>query len=417
MIFPFIKKDLLVMIRNRQELLVLLLMPIVLIAILGFALGGVLKGDSPNIHAKVAIINNDNEQEDLQLFLKDIENAGLPTEAETSMMIGAKSLLPVTILTEDVFGSEELKKYFEVKIIEPEQAEKVKKDDNYTAIIEIPEKFTYHLLSKVFLDKSADISFQLYKNEGKQGTSNLVEDVIRQFQKQLTTMTIVGKNGVQLDTEKIPGTIETVSKKEPINSMQYYTVGMSVMFIMYVASNISSFAYREKQLHVFNRIILSNTSRWSYFIGIFFSTMLIAFIQQLILYGVSALIFHVYWGDLAAFLVLNLSLSFAIGGVAALLTAVNYRIDSESASGFFSSILVTLFSLLGGSFTPLAEVSPIIEFIGNLTPNGAGMTALLKVLQGSGITGIFEQVLYLIIFGIVLLSVAAFSFPKRGEAI
>ncbi len=417
MIFPFIKKDLLVMIRNRQELLVLLLMPIVLIAILGFALDGVLKGDSPNIHAKVAIINNDNEQEDLQQFIKDIENAGLPTEAETSMKTGAQSLLPVAILTEDVFGSEELKKYFEVEIIKPEQAEKVKKDDNYAAIIEIPEKFTYHLLSKVFLDKSAEISLQLYKNEGKQGTSNLVEDVIRQFQKQLTTMTIVGKNGVQLDTEPITGTIETVSKKEPINSMQYYTVGMSVMFIMYVASNISSFAYREKQLHVFNRIILSNTSRWSYFIGIFFSTMLIAFIQQLILYGVSALIFHVYWGDLAAFLVLNLSLSFAIGGVAALLTAVNYRIDSESASGFFSSILVTLFSLFGGSFTPLAEVSPIIEFIGNLTPNGAGMTALLKVLQGSGITGIFEHVLYLIIFGIVLLSVAAFSFPKRGEAI
>lgn len=417
MIFPFIKKDLLVMIRNRQELLVLLLMPIVLIAILGFALGGVFKGDSPNIHLKVAIINNDNEQEDLQQFIKDIENAGLPTEAETSMKTGAQSLLPVAILTEDVFDSEELKKYFEVEIIKPEQAEKVKKDDNYAAIIEIPEKFTYHLLSKVFLDKSAEISLQLYKNEGKQGTSNLVEDVIRQFQKQLTTMTIVGKNGIQLDTEPITGTIETVSKKEPINSMQYYTVGMSVMFIMYVASNISSFAYREKQLHVFNRIILSNTSRWSYFIGIFFSTMLIAFIQQLILYGVSALIFHVYWGDLAAFLVLNLSLSFAIGGVAALLTAVNYRIDSESASGFFSSILVTLFSLLGGSFTPLAEVSPIIEFIGNLTPNGAGMTALLKVLQGSGITGIFEHVLYLIIFGIVLLSVAAFSFPKRGEAI
>lgn len=45
------------------------------------------------------------------------------------------------------------------------------------------------------------------------------------------------------------------------------------------------------------------------------------------------------------------------------------------------------------------------------------MTALLKVLQGSGITGIFEHVLYLIVFGIVLLSVAAFSFPKRGEAI
>lgn len=417
MIFPFIKKDLLVMIRNRQELLVLLLMPIVLIAILGFALGGIPKGDSTKIHAKVAIINNDNEKEDFQQFKKDIENAGLPIEAKTSMMTGAQNLLPVTILTEDVFGSEELKKYFEVEIIEPDQAEKVKKDDDYAAIIEIPEKFTYHLLSNVFLDRSTDLSLQLYKNEGKQGTSNLVEDIIRQFQKQLTTMTIVGKNGVQLDTATITGKIKTVSKKEPINSLQYYTVGMSVMFIMYVASNISSFAYREKQLHVFNRIILSNTSSWSYFIGIFFSAMLIAFIQQLILYGVSAVIFHVYWGDLAAFLVLNVSLSFAIGGVAAVLTAINYRIDSESASSFFSSIIVTLFSLLGGSFTPLAEVSPIIEFIGNLTPNGAGMTALLKVLQGSGISGIFEHVLYLIIFGIALLSVAAFSFPKRGEAI
>ncbi|WP_449538253.1 ABC transporter permease [Ferdinandcohnia sp. Marseille-Q9671] len=419
MIKPFIKKDLLVLLRNPQELLVLILMPLVLIAILGFALGGVMGSELSPVSAKVAIINHGDEQKDIDAFAEKVRAEHLPAEAEEAYIQGANQLRPITILLKDVFGSEELKDVVRIEEVPPQSLDDIRNDDSFAAVIEIPENYSLDTLSSALLDQPTTTSITLYKNEAKEIASNVVEDILLQFQKQLSSMTVVGKAGIlveAVDNAKL-GEIKTVSKREPITSMQYYTVGMSVMFIMFIASNISSFAYREKQLYVYNRIILSNTSRWSYFTGIFTSVMLIAIIQQSVLYGITSLVFDVVWSNYIGFMVVNLSLCFAIGGLATLLTALNFRINSEAVSNFFGNVMVAILSFLGGSFIPIGETSSMIGFLGNFTPNGAGMTALLQLLQGSDLSSIATHIFYLLGFGILMLVVAVASFPKRGDAI
>ncbi|MDR4890465.1 ABC transporter permease [Fredinandcohnia sp. QZ13] len=419
MIIPFIKKDLLVLIRNPQELLVLVLMPLILIAILGFALGGVMAGDTTSISAKVAFIDHSDEQKDIDAFVQKVKAEGLPQEAETALIQGADQLRPIQILLDEVFGSKELKEIVELEQVKPEQLNELKKDDQYSAVIEIPENYTFDVLSSALLDEPSTATIRLYKNEGKEISPKVVEDVLVNFQKQLTSMIVIGKAGIQLEavgSAKL-GEIDTVTKREPINSLQYYSVGMSVMFIMFIASHLGSFAYREKQLQVYNRIILSNTSRWSYLGGIFFSVMVISIVQQAILYGVTSLVFDVVWNDLLGFFLVNLSLCFAIGGVGALLTALNFRIDSEGVSNFFGNVMVAILSFLGGSFTPIGETSSLIGVLGNFTPNGAGMTALLQLLQGVELSEIDHHIIYLLGFGLVMLTAAVFSFPRRGDAI
>jgi len=419
MIIPFIKKDLLVLLRNPQELLVLVLMPLVLIAILGFALGGVMGGNAEPITAKVAFITHSDEQKEIEAFIEEIKGQELPEEAETALIQSANLLHPIQTLVDDVFGSKELKEIVELEVVKAEKLDEIKNDDHYAAVIEIPAHYTYDILSSALLDEPSSATITLYKNEGKQISPKIVEDILMNFQKQLTSMTVIGKAGVQLEDIKSKeiGKTETVTEREPINSLQYYSVGMSVMFIMFIASHIGSSAYREKQLQVFNRIILSNTSRWSYLGGIFFSVIVIAIIQQAILYGVTSLIFGVVWKDLFGFFLVNLSLSFAIGGVGALLTALNYRIDSEGVSNFFGNVMVSIFAFLGGSFTPIAETSSVIGMLGNLTPNGAGMSSLLQLLQGVELSAIAHHLFYLVGFGLIMLTAAVFSFPKRGDAI
>ena len=56
MMIPFIKKQLLLMIRNPQILLILLGMPLLLITILGFALGDLMNGEEEPIEAKVGFV-------------------------------------------------------------------------------------------------------------------------------------------------------------------------------------------------------------------------------------------------------------------------------------------------------------------------------------------------------------------------
>ena len=407
------------LLRNPQELLVLVLMPLVLIAILGFALGGVMGGNAEPITAKVAFITHSDEQKEIEAFIEEIKGQELPEEAETALIQSANLLHPIQTLVDDVFGSKELKEIVELEVVKAEKLDEIKNDDHYAAVIEIPAHYTYDILSSALLDEPSSATITLYKNEGKQISPKIVEDILMNFQKQLTSMTVIGKAGVQQEDIKSKeiGKTETVTEREPINSLQYYSVGMSVMFIMFIASHIGSSAYREKQLQVFNRIILSNTSRWSYLGGIFFSVIVIAIIQQAILYGVTSLIFGVVWKDLFGFFLVNLSLSFAIGGVGALLTALNYRIDSEGVSNFFGNVMVSIFAFLGGSFTPIAETSSVIGMLGNLTPNGAGMSSLLQLLQGVELSAIAHHLFYLVGFGLIMLTAAVFSFPKRGDAI
>ncbi len=394
-------------------------MPLILIAILGFALGGVISGDAEAISVKVAFIDHSDEQKDIDAFYEKVKAKGLPLEAETALIQGANQLRPIQTLLEDVFGSKELKEIVELEQVESEKLNDIKNDDSYSAVIEIPEHFTLGILTSALLDESSTSTIKLYKNEAKEIFPKIVEDILVNFQKQMTSMTVIGKAGIQLEEvgSKNLGKIETVTEREPINALQYYSVGMSVMFIMFIASSLSSFAYREKQLQVFNRIILSNTSRWSYLGGIFFSVMIIAMVQQAILYGVTSLVFDVIWKDLLGFFLVNLSLCFAIGGVGALLTALNFRIDSEGVSNFFGNVMVAIFAFLGGSFTPIGETTSLIGMLGNYTPNGAGMASLLQLLQGVELSAISHHIFYLVGFGLVMLTAAVFSFPKRGDAI
>lgn len=73
MIGQFIKKQFLIMIRNKQELLLLLVMPFTLISILGFALTSVMDSKKMDIQAKVAIVEHGNEQKDFEKFANDVK--------------------------------------------------------------------------------------------------------------------------------------------------------------------------------------------------------------------------------------------------------------------------------------------------------------------------------------------------------
>jgi ABC-2 type transport system permease protein len=419
MIVQFIKKQLLMMVRNPQVLLILIGMPLILITILGFALGSVMNGEKVSVKAKVAIIEHGDSAQELQDFLEDLESSTLPPEAREDVSQSAKRLMPVELLKSEVLKRPELKKYISVDEVEPGDLEKTKEDDTYSAIIEIPEGFTEQILSSLFLKGGEKIpQLELYRNEGKELTSNLVEDLLAGFQKQYSLSAVIGRSSESiLDTDtmdtEVMGTVANVEDREPLTSVTYYAVGMSVMFVLYIASNMGSFAYQEKEDHVFDRMILADVPVWKYFVSILVTTVILAILQLGILFGVCAILYDVTWPDISAFLLVTTALSLAVGSIGALLTSLNYRANSEVFSNFFSTVAVTIFAFIGGSFGELFS-SDFIQKIGILTPNGAGMAAYFKLFQGYPLSGVYSEMLTLMIFSLVILTAAALLFPKRG---
>lgn len=255
------------------------------------------------------------------------------------------------------------------------------------------------------------------KNGDENYTVHMVEDLLNTFQSHFTILTTAGQYGVHFDREglgeEIIGAISMLNDKEPIESFHYYTAAMSVMFVLFIAPFMSNIFLTEKRTLVYERIILANGTRWYHFSGTFIAALILAFFQQLILYGICSLTFQIHFYNLMAFLILCFALSVAVAGIASLLTVITFFVDSQTVANFFISFVVMVMAYLGGSFVPVYSLGPIIQRVGNFTPNGAALETMLKLMQGYGLEVVIESVLYLMILGLITATVAAICFPKR----
>lgn len=419
MLFPIIKKQLFMLMRNPVEILLLIGLPIILIVILGNALSSWMNGETPAITGKIAILEREDEGRQLERFLEDMKKIGLPEETIQYFEQEIDTIAPIRLLKENVFGSEELQDMFQIEEVNLSDKEKILNDDGYTMLLEVPENFTYDTLRTMVLGEKREAELIIYENDQQQIAAGILKNVLGQFQEKLTKETFLQQN--QLDSglvlannENLANEIIPIEEKNPINAKKYYTVGMATMNVLFIASVIGSFAFLEKKTQVFDRIILANVSRWLYFVGILISSALFAFLQLLIIYGFSWIVFDVAFPDAYAFFMTTGIYALAVGGIAVLLTAISYRLESETLTNFFSGVIVTIMAFIGGSFFPIGDSSEIIQQLGNYTPNGASMSAYLALLRGDGFAEIADHLTFLVLFAFASTVVAAMTFPKRG---
>ena len=66
-------------------------------------------------------------------------------------------------------------------------------DDSYTALIEVPKNFTYDTLQAMILKEGSQPELRVYQNEGSQIGSSVVDNILQQYQEQLTLQTFLGQ--------------------------------------------------------------------------------------------------------------------------------------------------------------------------------------------------------------------------------
>ncbi|MEI3607139.1 ABC transporter permease [Pseudogracilibacillus sp. SE30717A] len=417
MIWDIVKKQSILFIRNPQQLILLLMLPIILICILSVSLSGFISGETFEIDAKIAMIEHTDEKEQIERFIQEVENSKLSEVEKKEIGQVAKNISIVHLLKDEAFA--DMDKLIDITMVSPEDKATVLADDSFAAVIEIPKDFTYNALNFYLLKEGNASEMKVYQNESKTLQSNIVKSIIDSFQEQMSMMKFTMDHHIDPvnleagDLEHI-GTVEPIGKGNPVSSKQYYTIGMAVMNVLYVATAVGVYAFIEKQTQVFNRVILANVSRWTYFSGIFVSGVSFALIQLLIIFGFSWIVYGVTW-PILQFLLVTVCLAFAVGALSVLLTSISYRINSESVINFFSNFLVALLALLGGSFFPIGDIADVFQLLGDFTPNGASMSAYLSLLRGDEFSQTIPYLIYLLLFTFCLLLVSIFSFPKRGQ--
>ncbi|MBP3040526.1 ABC transporter permease [Bacillaceae bacterium Marseille-Q3522] len=411
MFLSFIKKDILLLWRNPREFIILLLMPFVLISILGNALAGIFSSDTTPLQTTLAIVQLEDEDQTAAV-IEELEAMQLPEAAINEV----RNQTPFRLLKDQVDNDEELRDIVTIDLFDKPLSEK--ESQKYSAVLEVPENFTSQFLKMQLLDEGELPAAAMTVGDPSSLSASLIKDFMRTFQAEYSAQLILKNHNINnLSTNFQSLDVESVAPKNEINAVSYYTIGMCMMFVFYIATTLAELAEMQKDSHIFNRFLLANVSPFSLFGSLLVSAVLLTILQLTILFGLSALVFQVSFSDLIGFYVVSFAVSFMMGGFSVLLSAITYRFQSNQIVNLFSSILIPIISFSGGSMMPISQLGKFFEVLSNFSPVGAGITAYVKIMQGYTISDINGQLLTIIICGIITIIFALFIHPKRGVTV
>ncbi|GKU81737.1 ABC transporter permease [Niallia sp. NCCP-28] len=417
MFFQLIKKELLIMWRRPRELIILLLMPFILITILGSALGAFNDGEV-KVDAKLAVYLKDESKTAQNKAIKDIQNSSLSNEEKAAKIAIVSAFNPVDIFLNEVIENKELKKL--VKVIVVKQPISTKEQKKYDGILEIPSSFSEQFYEKLLYEKGDGGQWKLAVADNTSVNATVIQDIVSGFQKEINLAKTAQQ--LQVDYKKIAsadtkvGKAENIVQKKDINAFSYYAVGMCVMFVFYVATTVASFAYQQKEDHMYERILLANVSPFAYFAGIFAATFLLSFIQMNLLFSLTALFYGVTFSNILYYLYITIALNAMTASFAVFITSISYVSNSRNVEGIFSSLIVPILAFVGGSFFDLSAIGGFMERLGELSPVGAAITAYLKLMQGFPLQDMGEQLQAIFLFTGALLVITFVLIRKRGVA-
>ncbi|MFL2096219.1 ABC transporter permease [Marinilactibacillus psychrotolerans] len=418
--FNLLKKDLLTLSKNKSEMIELLLTPFLLISILGFALGNLMNNTSSPIETgKIGIVNQQDYEGDLSRLEEDLENENIPEETMKNLLDSSVSIDPINQL-KTFLRSDEIKEIMKVKDFDDiKSAEKALENDEIQGIIEIPKEFSYITWRNVLFEDKATTNFDLKVQDKSQFNAIVLESLLNSFVEEYnlqSSIAMTDKEKVNLDNSNKNGKMINIATEDPVNSFQYYTIGMGVFFAFSTGTIIAARSYREKEQHVFARIMLTNTSPNTYLLSKLLSGTILTFLQLGIIFIFSTLIFGTFGGKDVMFwinmMIITFIYSLLIGSITSLLTSLSLRSNSASNVGFFSSFTAAL-AFLGGSFTPVETFSESIKTIGNWTPNGAVLTSYLQIMLGFDLIEVMPLLIRVIAMMGIFVVIAIYVFPKR----
>ncbi|GIQ66498.1 hypothetical protein PACILC2_50660 [Paenibacillus cisolokensis] len=412
----FVWKDLLLFWRDRKGLVLLLLMPFLMILILGFAMKGLMEGSPEALRMKAALVVEDDEASGIERFRTELRRRSLPEAAESALAASAEQASPYTLLKR-MMENEEVGKFVEFVPMDAETAHTALESGEVKAVLTVPPEFTYKALVGMLLGEDGGAALRLTAGESPVHV-DVLQGMLNGFVRSLNFRTALGEYG-RPDAEPAlaAGGVESMTDAKPMNSFLYFTLAMSVMFVLFVAGTTAAKAFAELRGRVFDRVLLADRHPLRFLGGKAGAAFCVAWLQLTLLFVLSHLAFGLFpgrpfsfWLGLSA---INAVLSIGVGGFAALLTALNFRFRSSTASSMFSSIAVTVMALAGGSFTPASLLPDWVMQIGVWTPNGLAISLYTLWIQGFAAVDMAPSLLKLAAFAVLTLTAGIYLFPAR----
>lgn len=416
----FFRKDLLVFWRDRKEVLISLLAPIVLIVVLNFAFSDLFGEDAEALDIDLGIVVEDDESLGLEQFTEMVQELDLSEGKKKTTIEQASFISPSSLIT-SFFSDPELSKWIKTEQWSEAEAKERVANGKLDAFVKIPAGFTYDVLNQVMLEQPAETAL-VFQVEEQSTESDTIHSIISNYLDSLNfQFALQGIKDGELQVPVLPeGGREAVEGVDSYSLSQYFTVALSSLFALFIAATVAMKTTTEKRERVFNRIILTNTNPISFLMGKATSTFCFAWLQLMTVVIVCHLLLDVFEGTSMAFwlgvIVIITFFSLSIAGLSAVFTTLTLNVNNTDAANGAFNLIIMLLAAVGGNFFPIKWLPEWLQRVAEWTPNGLSLSAFMQWTQFGDPHTLILPMLKLSVFSIGCLIIGIFLFPRRGRA-
>lgn len=394
-------KDLRIVVRDFKALALIIAMPLILVMILGAALGPMFSHSDRISPFRVALVNNDGGQV-ASVFL-------------------------------DLLTSGQVKELISVQQADSEEAARtlVSKQEVSCAVI-IPKGASN-------FETGGAGALRVLTDPGEQVRGQIVTGIVQSFTEQYSVISagVTGVSqailtaaaatpsamariaaapggfeaftrsvvdGLSAETTRAAGLFEASSENAGwITALQYYTASMTVMFVLFGAMLGAKSILEEKASHTLSRLLATEVTRADLILGKTLATFAISFLQVSVLVLFTRFVYGVRWGaSTAGLVVASAALSLAATGFAILVAALS---KTERVADAVEGVGIQVLAFLGGLQYPVFAFPPLMQTISKATLTRWGLDAYLVLMGGGSVSGIATPAAVLATMGCAFLAV------------
>jgi len=201
---------------------------------------------------------------------------------------------------------------------------------------------------------------------------------------------------------------------ESFNILAYFAPAMALLFLMYAVTLGARTLLSERREGTLARMLAAPVSSAQVLGGKIGGIFLGGFIQLAALVLLTTLLWQLNWGNPLSVLLLVVAAALAATGWGLLIASLAANAGQITSLGM---ALTLLFGILGGSFVPLSDAWPVLDWLSRITPNRWAMDGFMALAAGEGGPSFLVPVAALLVMAAVLFAAAALFFRRRQGAL
>lgn len=387
-------KDLKIRLKDRNTLVMMLLLPVALTAIIGFAFGG----DSGISAVEFSLV--------------------APPEDE--------------FLTPALAGFLSQHELFEADVASEDEARRAVSSGERSAAVMVPEG----LIDAVFEGEPAEI--RVLMDPASSIKAGIVRSMVQEFATYANAGGTMGRAIFDaIDRERplsdadrwllagwmfqwmydawseSPVSIEAADvETRDIDVHSYFAPGFAVLFLLFTMLASAKTIHEERESGTYGRLMTAPVSRTTFIAGKLLGTYLLAAVQVLVLVGLASVLFGVNWGTHPGAVIVMALVTAAGASSLAILIAAVARTGRQTDN--VGTALILVMSLMGGSMWPVEQAPATFQRVARFTFNYWAHGGFKKlVFYDAGMAGIGQEVLIILTMSAVFFVLATRLLARR----